>query len=104
MSYNLGQQTSKAARVRTLLVAGLVLACTLVSVTRAAAQTVTAPPTPADITPPAGNSAFVVGHAFGPQGYVCLPASTGGTSWTVNPARPEATLFTDLFGQPFQII
>jgi len=61
------------------------------------------PTTPTDITPPEGASAFLVGHAFGTQGYVCLP-SGGGTSWTVNPARPEATLFTNFFGQPFQII
>ena len=50
-----------------------------------------------------GNSPYLVGHAFGSQGYTCLPTSTGGTAW--NPtARPEATLFTDLFGQQFQII
>jgi Protein of unknown function (DUF3455) len=89
-------------RVWSLFGAALVLACAFATVTRAAAQTVTAPPTPADITPPAGNTAFLVGHAFGTQGYVCLP-SPGGTSWTVNSARPEATLFTDL-GQPVQII
>ena len=40
------------------------------------------PTTPTDITPPEGNSAFLVGHAFGTQGYVCLPDGTGGTSWT----------------------
>ena len=44
------------------------------------------------------------GHAFGTQGYVCLPTATGSTSWTINPARPEATLFTDVFGLPLQII
>jgi hypothetical protein len=62
------------------------------------------PATPTDITPPEGNSAFLVGHAFGTQGYTCLPSATGVPSWTVNPARPEATLFTNVFGQPFQII
>ena len=46
----------------------------------------------------------MVGHAFGTQGYVCLPTSTGGTSWTVIGARPEATLFRHVFGQHFQII
>lgn len=46
----------------------------------------------------------MVGNAFGTQGYTCLPTSTGGTSWTVNPARPEATLFADFFGQTLQII
>jgi hypothetical protein len=45
----------------------------------------------------------LVGHAFGSQGYTCLPTSTGDPAW--NPtARPEATLFTDFFGQQFQII
>jgi len=61
------------------------------------------PATPAAITPPAGNSAFLVGHAVGTQGYVCLPTSTG-ASWTVNAARPEATLFTNIFGEAVQII
>jgi hypothetical protein len=103
MSYNLGQQKRKTVRVWSLFGAALVLACAFATVTHAAAQTVTPPPTPTEITPPAGNSAFLVGHALGTQGYVCLP-SGGGTSWTAIPARPEATLFTNLFGQPFQII
>ena len=104
MSNKLDQGTRKPARVRGLLVTALALGCTFGTVRFAAAQTVTAPATPTAITAPEGNSAFLVGHAFGSQGYICLPASTGGTSWTVNPARPEATLFTDIFGQPFQII
>ena len=104
MSYNLGQQTKKSARVRHLFVAVLVLGCAFGTVTTAAAQNVTPPPTPTAITPPAGNSAFLVGHAQGTQGYVCLPTSTGGTSWTINPARPEATLFAKIFGQDIQII
>ena len=105
MSYNLGRETSKTARVRSLFGAALVLACAFVTVTPATAQTVTPPTTPAAITPPPGNSPFLVGHAFGTQGYVCLPPSTpGGNPWAVNPARPEATLFTDVSGQPFQII
>lgn len=54
---------------------------------------VTPPPTPPAITPPAGNTAFLLGHATGTQGYVCLPTSTG-ASWTVNASRPQATLFT----------
>jgi len=45
----------------------------------------------------------LVGHAFGSQGYTCLPTNTGGTAW--NPtARPKATLFASFFGQPVQII
>ena len=66
-------------------------------------EEITSPTTPAAITPPAGNSAFLVGHAVGTQGYICLPTSTG-ASWTVNGARPEATLFTNIFGEAVQII
>src|SRR5271157_4214665 len=104
MSYNLSQQTKKTARVRSLFVAALVLACAFGTVTNAVAQYVTPPPTPPAITAPAGNSAFLVGHAFGSQGYVCLPDGAGGTSWTINRSRPEATLFTKFFGQDVQII
>jgi hypothetical protein len=52
------------------------------------------PTTPDKITPPVGNSAFLLGHGVGTQGYVCLPDGFRGASWTVNGARPEATLFT----------
>jgi hypothetical protein len=96
MSCTMIQQTNK-----NLLLAILAVACGLSTIS--AAQ-VTPPATPDAIAPPAGNTAFLVGHARGSQGYICLPTATGGTSWTVNPARPEATLFTDVFGQPFQII
>jgi hypothetical protein len=102
MSNNLSQQAAKTVRVRKLFVAALVLACAFGTVTSAAAQ-VTPPPTPDTIAVPAGNSPYLVGHAFGSQGYTCLPTSTGGTAW--NPtARREATLFNDLFGQQVQII
>ena len=104
MSYNVNQQPKETARVRSLYVAALVLACAFGTVTNAAAQKIASPATPAIITPPVGNSAFLVGHALvGTQGYVCLPKGAG-ASWTVKPARPEATLFTTVFGQDFQII
>ena len=61
------------------------------------------PATPAAITPPAGNSPFLAGHALGTEGYVCLPAGSS-VSWTVDPARPEATLFASTFGEAVQII
>ena len=102
MSDNVNQKTKKNARVRGLFAAALVLACAFGTVTLAAAQ-VTPPPTPTDIAVPAGNSAYLVGHAFGSQGYTCLPTSTGAAAW--NPtARPEATLFSDFFGHLVQII
>lgn len=102
MSFNLIHETKKTARVRSLFAAALVLGCAFATVTHAGAQ-VTPPSVPDTIAVPEGNSAYLVGHAFGSQGYTCLPTSTGGAAW--NPtARPEATLFTDLFGQQFQII
>jgi len=92
------QSINKTAR---LLVAALAI-CAIGAVTNATAQ-VTAPTTPTLIAVPEGNSAFLVGHAFGSQGYTCLPTATGGTAWSPV-ARPEATLFTDLLGAQFQII
>jgi hypothetical protein len=86
-----------------MFVAALLLGCTFGTITQAAAQETKPPKTPAAITPPDGNSSFLVGHAAGTQGYVCLPTSTG-ASWTVNGARPEATLFTNIFGEPIQVI
>jgi hypothetical protein len=56
------------------------------------------------LAPPVGNSAFLLGHGVGTQGYVCLPTASGGASWTVNNARPEATLFANIFGEAVQII
>lgn len=98
----MSNNTSKNKRVLSLFTAALVLGCAFVTVTLAAAQ-VAPPPVPDTIAVEEGNSAFLVGHAFGSQGYTCLPTSTGATAW--NPtARPEATLFTDLFGRPLQII
>src|SRR4029077_1836573 len=102
MNQNLSQLAKKTARIRSLFAAALALACALGTATHAAAQ-VTPPTTPDTIAVPAGNHAFLEGHAFGSQGYTCLPTSTGGTAW--NPtARPAATLFTNFFGQPVQII
>jgi hypothetical protein len=84
------QQTKKPFRGRTALVAALALGCLFGTANHAAAQTVNPPPTPTLITPPAGNTAFLVGHALGTQGYVCLPTGPGAStaSWTVNNPRP----------------
>lgn len=62
------------------------------------------PVAPEKITPPVESTAFLLGHGVGTHGYVCLPYPTGGVSWTVNNARPEATLFTHIFGEAVQII
>jgi hypothetical protein len=106
MSYNSDRQPKKkTTRVRRLC-AALALGCAFATATQATAQTITPPPTSTTITPEQGNSAFLFGHGVGTQGYVCLPTAAGAptASWTVNPARPEATLFVSLFGQDFQII
>ena len=97
-------QLSKIARVRNMSAAVLAIASVFGTITHANAQRVVPPPTPTQITPDVGNSAFLVGHAVGSQGYTCLPTNTGEPAWTVNPPRPEATLFTDVFGLPIQII
>ena len=106
MSYETAQQDRATPRKRTLFVAALALGCAFATVAHGQGQNTTAPTTPSIITPPPGNSVFLVGHALGTQGYVCLPTSNGAStaSWTVKNARPEATLFVRVFGQEFQII
>lgn len=103
MSYNIDRQPTRVWR---LFVAVLALGCAFGTVTNAVALPITPPPTPTLITPEEGNTAFLVGHAVGTQGYVCLPTSPGAStaSWTVNAARPEATLFLSPGGHDFQII
>lgn len=98
----LGHLSRKAAAVHRLCAATLVLGCAF----GMSAQEFASPSTPTLITPPRGNSAFMVGHAIGTQGYICLPTSVGAStaSWNAKPARPEATLFQSFFGQNFQII
>ena len=103
MSNNPCQPARRITRVRRLFAAALVLGCALGAATNAAAQRITPPTTPDGITPKAGNTAFLVGHAYGTQGYTCLPTNDGGTAWNTT-ARPEATLFVDFFGKPVQII
>lgn len=106
MNNNIDHKAKDTGPVRTLMAAILVLGCACATVANAQAQNLTTPTTPVIITPPPGNSAFAVGHAVGTQGYICLPTSPGAStaSWTVKPARPEATLFQSVFGHDFQII
>jgi hypothetical protein len=100
MSNNLSQFMRKTARVRSLFAAILVFACAFGTVNGASAQNIAGPDS---LKPPAGNAAFLVAHAFGSQGYTCLPTSDGDTAWNPN-ARPEATLFVEFLGRPVQII
>jgi len=65
------------------------------------ADEVTPPPVPANIEVPAGNTAFLAGHAVGTQNYICLPCPNpitptatcpaSGFAWTL--FTPQATLF-----------
>jgi Protein of unknown function (DUF3455) len=54
------------------------------------------PPVPDDITVPAGNKVFRVGHAVGTQNYVCLPS---GQDFKFTLFTPQATLYSDEGGQ-----
>jgi len=65
MSVNLGNLTKMTTRVRSRFVATLALGCAFGTVTHAEAQKITPPTTPSAITPPAGNSAFLLGLRSG---------------------------------------
>jgi hypothetical protein len=58
---------------------------------RAEAQVIP-PQVPANIAAPAGNTPFLIGHAYGTQNYICLLAP-GGFAWMF--FAPQATLFGD---------
>ncbi len=103
MTYNLDRLTKSIAAVRSLFMTTLALSCAFCTVGSAATDKFDFPSAAAGITPSSDNAAYLEGHGVGTQGYVCLPTATG-ASWTVNGARPEATLFTSFLGQEFQII
>src|ERR1043166_7017711 len=65
----------------------------------ARAAVVTPPPVPANIKVPAGNTAFLVGHAVGTQNYICLPSASSPSGVAYALFTPEATLFNDDDGQ-----
>ena len=93
--------TSQLAGARACF-AALVLAGAVGSVH---GQSLTAPATPAIITPPAGNSLFLVGSSGG-HARIHLPAHQrrrGNRFLDRESFRPEATLFQRVFGQDIQI-
>jgi hypothetical protein len=73
-------------------VAALALAFAVARAVPARADDVTPPAVPDNLAVPAGNIAFLVGHATGTQGYICQPSATG-FAWTF--VKPQATLFDD---------
>lgn len=109
MKHIITSRTRMLTPVQAVFTAALLFGCTLGTPGQAVAQDggnragVSSPQTTTLITPPPGNQPFLLGRAVGTQGYVCLPRGSG-ASWTVNPARPEATLFTDLFENDVQIV
>lgn len=62
-----------------------------------ASDRITPPLVPANIQVPAGNKAFLVGHAVGTQNYVCLPSTSSASGVAYVLFTPEATLFNNKF-------
>jgi hypothetical protein len=93
-NYNTKEQPT-TRRIRLIAcVTALGMAFTIALPRAAHADTVTPPPVPTNLQVPAPNQAFLVGHAFGTQNYVCLPSrSIGHVAWTL--FTPQATLFND---------
>jgi Protein of unknown function (DUF3455) len=70
----------------------LVIMTLTIAAAQAAAQGIVPPAVPSNLEVPAGNTAFLIGQAWGTQNYICLP-NAGGFSWTL--FSPQATLFDD---------
>jgi hypothetical protein len=73
-------------------VAALALAFAVAQAVPAHAAEMTPPPVPDTLQVPAGNTAYLVGHAVGTQDYICQPSGTS-LAWTF--VKPQATLFDD---------
>jgi hypothetical protein len=78
-------QTTQTMRRLTLMVA-----FTVALLQPIAAADIMPPSVPPNLEVPAGNEAFLEGHAIGTQNYICLP-SEASVVWTL--AGPQATLF-----------
>jgi hypothetical protein len=72
--------------------ATMLVAMTAVAAPKAAGKDVIPPPVPGDLQITDGSTAYLIGHAYGTQNYVCLP-SPGGVAWTL--IGPQATLLDD---------
>jgi hypothetical protein len=76
------------------LCASLLTAAAAVNLNAAGQGNLTPPSNiPADVKVPDDAVLFLIGHAFGSQDYVCLPAANGGFAFKL--FTPEATLFDD---------
>src|SRR5690349_3244821 len=80
-----------ARRVRLVACIGALATAFMIALPPAAhAQSVTPPSVPDTLKVPEGNEAFLIGHAFGSQDYVCA-ASGSGVAFVLT--TPEAVLF-----------
>jgi hypothetical protein len=74
--------------IKRLLLAGMVAAAAMVSLTQVAKAGPPSPDVPPEIQVPAGNKVFLVGHAVGVQIYSC-----NGVAWGF--VAPRANLYND---------
>ena len=87
------QHNQTTRRIRPLACAAALAVALTASLPQAAlAGRLTPPPVPGDIVVPAEAKAFLLGHAFGTQNYVCVPSGSG-FAWSL--FTPQATLFSD---------
>ena len=73
----------------------IALAFTVSLAQPAHATSITPPSVPPNIAVPAGNRAFLVGHAVGTQNYVCVPSASSPSGVAYVLFTPEASLFSD---------
>lgn len=77
--------------LRSLVIASAaILIQSLAVLGQTSAESTAAPSVPPELQVPAGNVAYLKGHAVGTQNYMCLPATTG-FGWRF--VAPQATLF-----------
>jgi hypothetical protein len=62
----------------------------MIAAPQAAPPVIVVPPVPTDLQVPAGNTAFLIAHAYGTQNFVCVQ-TTAGFAWSF--FGPQATLF-----------
>jgi hypothetical protein len=84
--------SERTRRARPIAYATALAAALTASLAPAYADGIEVPPVPSNIEVPDGNEVFLVGHAFGTQNYICLPA---GKSFQYTLFTPQATLFRD---------
>ena len=95
MNWSIPRSRWGAPLIASIIMASAVVGTAVPAAHARAAQeyvAITVPPVPDDITVPAGNKVFLVGHAVGTQNYVCLPS---GQDFKFTLFTPQATLFTD---------